>query len=62
MLLHGIALYCIVLHGIAWNCMVKHGIAWYCMVLHDIAVAFPNRKSIIFDNKLDFSGIKLAES
>ena len=25
-------------------------------------VAFPNRKSIIFDNKLDFSGIKLAES
>ena len=27
-----------------------------------IIVAFPNRKSIIFDNKLDFSGIKLAES
>ena len=26
------------------------------------AVAFPNRKSIIFDNKLDFSGTKLAES
>ena len=26
------------------------------------SVAFPNRKSIIFDNKLDFSGIKLAES
>ena len=25
-------------------------------------VAFPNRKSYIFDNKLDFSGIKLAES
>ena len=25
-------------------------------------VAFPNRKSFIFDNKLDFSGIKLAES
>ena len=25
-------------------------------------VAFPNRKSIIFDNKLDFSGTKLAES
>ena len=27
-----------------------------------MSVAFPNRKSIIFDNKLDFSGIKLAES
>ena len=26
------------------------------------SVAFPNRKSIIFDNKLDFSGTKLAES
>ena len=25
-------------------------------------VAFPNRKSIIFDNKLEFSGTKLAES
>ena len=25
-------------------------------------VAFPNRKSIIFDNKLDFSGIELAGS
>ena len=29
---------------------------------HFRCVAFPNRKSIIFDNKLDFSGIKLAES
>ena len=28
----------------------------------NVFVAFPNRKSIIFDNKLDFSGIKLAES
>ena len=27
-----------------------------------LPVAFPNRKSIIFDNKLDFSGTKLAES
>ena len=27
-----------------------------------MSVAFPNRKSIIFDNKLDFSGTKLAES
>ena len=26
------------------------------------SVAFPNRKSIIYDNKLDFSGTKLAES
>ena len=25
-------------------------------------VAFPNRKPYIFNNKLDFSGIKLAES
>ena len=28
----------------------------------DFAVAFPNRKLIIFDNKLEFSGTKLAES
>ena len=27
-----------------------------------IIVAFPNRKSFFFDNKLEFSGIKLAES
>ena len=25
-------------------------------------VAFPNRKSFIFDNKLEFSGTKLSES
>ena len=28
----------------------------------DDNVAFPNRKSYIFDNKLEFSGTKLAES
>ena len=32
------------------------------LVVKIAAVAFPNRKSFIFDNKLDFSGIKLAES
>ena len=26
LMMHGIALYCIVLHGIAWYCMVLHGI------------------------------------
>ena len=37
MVLHGIALYCIVLHGIAWYCMILYGFAWYGMVLHGIA-------------------------
>ena len=37
LMMHGIAMYCIVLHSIAWYCMVLHGIAWYCMVLHCIA-------------------------
>ena len=37
MVMHGIALYCMVLHGIALHCIVLHCIAWYCMVLHGIA-------------------------
>ena len=28
LMMHGIAMYCIVLHSIAWYCMVLHGIAW----------------------------------
>ena len=42
-----------------------HNIAFIAWVLHHNSsqvVAFPNKKSYIFDNKLDFSGIKLAES
>merc|ERR1712240_514051 len=42
MVLHGILLYCDVLHGIARYCMVLHGIAWYCMVLHGIAPSCTN--------------------
>ena len=31
------AWYCMVLHGIALYCIVLQGSAWYCMVLHGIA-------------------------
>ena len=36
LLMHGIALYCMVLHCVAWYCMVLQGNAWYCMILYGI--------------------------
>merc|ERR1712020_42914 len=34
LMMHGIALYCIVLHGIAWYCTILHHLAPSCTILH----------------------------